>query len=59
MKLQLEVNNVFIIFDNCAFKCQNSEKPRLMDTVIIGLLRLWVHEKISHLLCCHENIDQP
>ena len=34
MKLQLLINNVFIIFDNCAFKCQNSEKPRLVDTVI-------------------------
>ena len=34
IKLQLEVNNVSIIFDNCAFKCQNSEKPRLMDTVL-------------------------
>ena len=23
IKLQVEVNNVFIIFDNCAYKCQN------------------------------------
>ena len=28
MKLQLLINNVFIIFDNCAFKIQNSKKPR-------------------------------
>ena len=28
MKLQLLTNNVFIIFDNCAFKIQNSKKPR-------------------------------
>ena len=34
IKLQLEVNNVFIIFDNCAFKCQNSRKTRILDSVI-------------------------
>ena len=28
IKLQLLTNNVFIIFDNCAFKIQNSKKPR-------------------------------
>ena len=28
MKLQLLTNNVFIIFDNCAFKIQNSKKTR-------------------------------
>ena len=26
MKLQLLINNIFIIFDNCAFKIQNSKK---------------------------------
>ena len=34
IKLQLELNNVSIIFDNCAIKCQNSIKTRLLDTVI-------------------------
>ena len=34
IKLQLEVNNVDIIFDNCAIKCQNSVKTRLLDTVL-------------------------
>ena len=34
IKLQLEVNNVFIIFDNCAFKCQNSRKTRILDSVL-------------------------
>ena len=34
IKLQLEVNNVFIIFDNCAFKIQNSKKTRILDGVI-------------------------
>ena len=29
MKLQLLINNVFIIFDNCAFKIQNSKKTRI------------------------------
>ena len=40
MKLQLQVNNVFIIFDNCAFKCQNSKKPRLLDAVICPGVKL-------------------
>ena len=34
IKLQLEVNNVSIIFDNCAIKCQNSAKTRLLDAVL-------------------------
>ena len=34
IKLQLEVNNVDIIFDNCAIKCQNSAKTHLLDAVI-------------------------
>ena len=34
IKLQLDVNNVSIIFYNCAIKCQNSIKTRLLDTVI-------------------------
>ena len=29
MKLQLLINNIFIIFDNCAFKIQNSKKTRI------------------------------
>ena len=34
MKLQLLINNVFIIFDNCAFKIQNSKKTRILDGVL-------------------------
>ena len=34
MKLQLLTNNVFIIFDNCAFKIQNSKKTSFLDGVI-------------------------
>ena len=37
MKLHLLINNVVIIFDNCAFKCQNSKK-KLVDTVICEIL---------------------
>ena len=33
MKLQLLINNVFIIFDNCAFKIQISKKTRILDGV--------------------------
>ena len=37
MKLQLLINNVFIIFDNCAFKIQNSKKPRFWTVSYAGL----------------------
>ena len=36
MKLQLLINNVFIIFDNCAFKIQNSKKPRIWTVSYAG-----------------------
>ena len=37
MKLQLLINNVFIIFDNCAFKIQNSKKNSYLDGVIYSV----------------------
>ena len=42
MKLQLLINNVFIIFDNCAFKIQNSKKTRILDGVIGGFMGFMV-----------------
>ena len=37
MKLQLLINNVFIIFDNCAFKIQNSKKTRIWTVSYTGV----------------------
>ena len=50
IKLQLEVNNVFIIFDNCAFKCQNSRKTRILDSVIIDLHCPYRHRDFMGLI---------
>ena len=50
IKLQLEVNNVDIIFDNCAIKCQNSVKTRLLDTVLwTASMCLFRYEKLMVL----------
>ena len=42
MKLQLLINNVFIIFDNCAFKIQNSKKPRFWTVSYMTDCQIWV-----------------
>ena len=53
IKLQLEVNNVSIIFDNCAIKCQNSAKTRLLDAVIYSrtlFSHFWCHNTYCYVL---------
>ena len=50
MKLQLLINNVFIIFDNCAFKIQNSKKPRFW-TVSYG-------QFLEILWCIHKDTEK-
>ena len=52
MKLQLLINNVFIIFDNCAFKIQNSKKPRFwMVSYVVVAPSAWAGGKhhLRHL----------
>ena len=42
MKLQLLINNVFIIFDNCAFKIQNSKKKLVFWTVSYTIVLYYI-----------------
>jgi hypothetical protein len=60
IKLQVEVNNVLIIFDNCAFKCQNSRKTRILDsTACIICIYVWAVGDQGEQMANHLGQEQP
>ena len=59
MKLKL-LNNAFIIFDNCAFKIQNSKKkPRILDSVLCLPTFTKICDFLRLHLCIYVQLNFP